>query len=107
MEQLTRPLAKITKHLLKGLLLSIAIGFFYRIFQIYQLEQAGINSGWTYLVLFFLIAVEVYVVALYFWLRYLSSTNKEGIFTFVQLVIIFVFGIIPGIIALYPAFFKE
>ena len=84
----------------------VLIGFFYRIFEMFEMERRGIDSEWLPLVLFFLLVVEVYLALLYFWCRNISQKRIHHVLKFIQLFLILIFGIIPGLLALYPAFFK-
>lgn len=72
----------------------------------FEMERLGVSSEWLPLVLFFLLLVEAYLALLYFWCRYISQKRIHDILKFIQLLLILIFGIIPGFLALYPAFFK-
>jgi ABC-type siderophore export system fused ATPase/permease subunit len=106
MEKLNILLSKINNRILIVLLLIIPAGFCYRIIQMYQFESTGVSSEWTSIILIFLIAVELYLIIMFIWLRLIIHRKMSKTLKFIQLLLILLLGALPGISAIYPAFIK-
>jgi hypothetical protein len=93
--------------MLIALVVIIPIGLCYRLIEIYQLEKIGIDSEWTGIILIFLVAMEVYLLVLFTWLRLIMNKRMSSIVKLIQLLIISIIGILPSILSMYTAFFKD
>lgn len=90
--------------LLAGLLF---LGIVYRSIQLFHLENGVTNPGWSSLVILYLFAVEIGLVFFWFWSRWLFNRNFSTQWMFLQYGVIAIFGIVPAIVSLYPAFIKQ
>jgi len=54
-----------------------------------------------------LLAVEVYLIAMFVWLRILKNIEINPTLKLIQVILIVILGLVPGIIFLFPAFFAE
>jgi hypothetical protein len=88
----------------------IAFGLIYQLITAYQFlkncpdNSCGSNVG----ILFFsLLTAEGYLIAMLVWLRILKNTEINPNLKLIQLMLIIIFGLIPGIIFLFPAFFAD
>lgn len=89
------------------LLCVIPIGICYRIYQLIQLRNTEMHGEWTGVVLLFLVAAELYLFIMIAWLKAGAQKTSNNALKLIQLLLIFVLGVLPGISAIYPAFIKN
>ena len=88
----------------------IPIGLIYQLISAYQFAKncpdnsCGSNVG---ILFFVLLAVEVYLIAMFVWLSILKNIEINPTLKLIQVILIVILGLVPGIIFLFPAFFAE
>ena len=107
LEELNTTFSRLINIILIALLVMIPAGFCYRLIEMYHFENSGIDAEWTGIILIFLVAMEAYLLVLFTWLRLIMRRRMRSLIKLIQLIIIFIIGILPGILAIYPAFFKD
>lgn len=107
MHQFNKSLYRLNNYALVALLVLIPVGFIYRIIQAHALEDGVTSTEWMGIVLMLLIAMEIYLLVHFIWLRLLNNAKVNPVLKLIQLLLIFVVGVLPGLLALYPAFIKS
>jgi len=110
LSELNSKLISIFQICLIAVLIAIPLGLIYQSIQTAEfMKTCPDHSCGNYLgILYFvLVPAEIYLVLIFFWLRILRSSEINRTWKFIQLIIIFLIGVIPGIIMLYPAFLKD
>ena len=92
------------------ILIAIPAGLVFQSIRVAEfMKDCPDNSCGSWIGIYFaiLIPAELYLILIYIWLRALKTIDINRTFKLVQLVIIFIVGILPGLFLSYAAIFKQ
>jgi H+/Cl- antiporter ClcA len=110
MQKLNKRLIKIFNAMLVGILILIPLGLLYRLIQTHQFLQNCHDHScgtWIGIVFIILLPSELYLWIILKWLKRVQNAQIDETMKSIQLLLIFILGVLPGIFLLYPAFIKQ
>lgn len=98
-------LESVLNYAMPVLLFLLPAAMAFRYVEAQHAEEKGIHAEWSGLLIVLLLGFEVYLAIFYVWFRWLSRQKNQNALKWIQLSCIFIFGVFPAILLLFPAFF--
>lgn len=98
--------AQVWHYLLLVIVLGIPSGLIYQTVKAaqFQAEGPGTTCSWIGILYFVMIPAECYLLFILFWLQILRGQTLYQPWHLLQLMLIFLLGIVPGVLLLFPLF---
>ena len=108
MQNTCRTLAQTWHLLFVFILLAIPLGLTLQTLATMQVQEAEYGTTCSYIGIFYVVFIpfECYLLLLFFWLQTLRGRPVYKLWHLLQLIFIFVLGIVPGGVMLFPLFCK-
>lgn len=111
MDRFNKTLHKLNNFLLILILVVIPLGLIYQTIESYQFMKdcpdPRVCHNWAGMLFLVLIPAELYTGLIFFWLKVLQNAKTTHTSRLIQLIIIFLIGVIPGLAWMFPAVFAD
>jgi hypothetical protein len=111
LEHFNNILHKLNNALLIMILVVIPLGLIYQTVESYQFMEncpdPRVCHSWVGMLYMILIPTEIYIGLIFFWLKALKHANTTTESRLVQLVIISLIGVVPGLVLMFSAVFAD